>query len=70
MPLLQQYIKANHTLFDVKVYGVSAQGGSFANKKSRTTLANNNVVPSNRIIIEFDGNESKDITEPIKWIMD
>lgn len=65
LPLLQQYLNnANHIRFNC--FGVSAQGGTF----DQVTKLRDIDVPSERILIKFDGSESNDLTSILKWIMD
>jgi hypothetical protein len=67
-PLLFQFITANHRRIDVRVFGISAQGGDYTNENVRrglTLLPN----PIDRITV-FDGtDESHDITRPVRWMM-
>jgi len=66
LPYLDQYLRSNCELFTVRVYGVSAQGGSFKGDTSQLAA----VQPaSRRIIIEGPNCSPNDITEPIRWAL-
>lgn len=69
MPLLSQYLQANSQRLDTKIFGVSAQGGSFEKKEQveqLTSLDN----PMERVIIQEGDSEHKNIAAPIEWILD
>ncbi|HEX8515188.1 MAG TPA: hypothetical protein VF868_03235 [Bacteroidia bacterium] len=66
MPLLEQYLDSNSDLFNVKYYGVSAQGGDYT---SQTDALHEKSLPSERIIVQEDENRSNDITAPIRWLI-
>ncbi len=63
LPLLYQYCKCNSSIFQVRVYGISAQGGDY---RDREELAEKNHLE--RVFIT-DGNEcNNDILKPIIWV--
>ena len=75
LPLLRQYLQ--HGLdkaWKIKVFGVSAQGGTYDEVrkpvKDEAQRIREMDVPSNRIsVVSFDGS-SHDLTEPIQWVLD
>jgi hypothetical protein len=67
MPLLDQYIKSNPHLFEIKLYGISALGGDIKDIDSKTRLLK--MVPSERVTCECENEISSDITAPIFWMM-
>jgi hypothetical protein len=66
LPLLDQYLKANHERFPPRVYGVSAQGGPLDGDISRLQQYEHQ---SERIQIVGEGCAPHDITAPVKWVM-
>lgn len=63
LPLLNQYVIANNDKINIKCWGVSAQGGSLKSKEQRLKLAKKSINIDDRIIVvDNDGNKSKDIT--------
>jgi len=73
LPLLDQYLRQNAGRWDVRVYGVSAQGGEYdAVEVERTDEARallNLDSPSARIRLVHDTRTSHDLTEPVAWLM-
>jgi hypothetical protein len=70
LPLLDQYLHSNSHLFRTKCFGVSAQGIRLDNPKTRDKFAAETITPASRIKVKYDGNDSCDITIPIKWLME
>jgi hypothetical protein len=69
MPLLNQFLHANTDIFNIQVYGVSAQGGTLDEEESAEELAKV-MPPSHRIRVRKDEEDlDHDITEPVKWLM-
>ena len=74
MPLLDQYLERGQHGWDVRIYGLSAQGteylsGEDANEKASKTLnALLDKSGSDRIRLLFNGSESHDLTEPLEWL--
>ena len=66
LPLLDQYLKANHEMCAVRIYGVSAQGGDV--EKDAESLQDE-YNPSKRIIVVGKGCNANDLTAPIRWLM-
>jgi hypothetical protein len=66
IPLLFQFLESNRNLFEYTIYGVSAQGGDYAQADKLTE-----VDPSERIdVVSSDGKSSShDLTEPLLWLM-
>lgn len=67
LPLLDQYLRANPEQFDVRVYGLSAQGGDLQGE--RVSLLHQ-AQPAERIVIVGVETPPHDITAPIRWLMD
>jgi len=75
LPLLAQYLTSGRDAWDWRVYGVSAQGGEYdetktdaAPRKDAARLRDLDL-PSERIRLVFDDEESHDLTEPLEWLM-
>lgn len=69
MPLLHQFLSSNQEVFDLSVYGLSAQGGPYSTE-SEGFLALQRKPPARRIsIIGNNINNQHDITEPLQWLM-
>ena len=66
LPLLHQFLQSNAGSFDVRVYGVSAQGGDVRGERKQELLR---ITPSERIRCVYGDVDSHDITEPISWLM-
>jgi hypothetical protein len=63
LPLLNQYVISNNDKIKTKCWGVSAQGGDLKNETKRLELARKSINIDDRIIvIDNEGNRSKDIT--------
>lgn len=67
VPLLHQFITSNADIFSYEVFGVSAQGGSY-DKKAVEELYKVNL-PSDRVVVQHNDEVGKDITLPIKWLL-
>lgn len=74
LPLLQQYLK--HGLdkaWNMKVFGVSAQGGVYDEQgkpvKDEAQRIREMDVPSERISVVSAGGRSHDLTEPLQWLL-
>lgn len=66
LPLLHQYLWANAESIELRIYGVSAQGGDL--KGDRQTLEKI-MVQSERIQVVEGEASSHDITAPLRWLM-
>lgn len=68
LPMLSQYLRANPQQVDVRVYGLSAQGGDLERDIDRLAALDR---PSERIIVlAQDVDIHHDVTAPIRWLMD
>jgi hypothetical protein len=65
LPLLHQFLTNNPESFDVRVYGVSAQGGDVTGEQ-RTALARQ--TPSRRIRCVGPDADRNDLTAPLVWL--
>jgi hypothetical protein len=63
-PLLDQYLRANTSVFTSKIYGVSALGGTEAELKEMVRLP-----PQDRVKLVEDTQSSKDLTRPLRWLL-
>jgi hypothetical protein len=68
LPLLDQYLRANPDLFELRIYGVSAQGGTLDGESRDTLLAQQR--PSDRIIVVGEGATDHDLTAPVRWTLE
>lgn len=69
VPLLYQYLYSNDHLFDVKYFGVSAQGGSYEKVGAKDLLLQLDD-PLQRIKVTDGKLETNNILSPILWITD
>jgi hypothetical protein len=73
MPLFSQFLA--HGLdgrWEVRIYGVSAQGGDYDDEMGSSPEAERLRkvdVPSKRIRVAYAGGESHDLTEPLHWLL-
>ena len=69
LPLLDQFLNSHRrSRFDVRVYGVSAQGGEIPQDSDHLKSL---LRASERISVVLDANApSHDITEPLRWVVD
>jgi hypothetical protein len=65
MPLLHQFISNNRETFELRVYGVSAQGGDVTGDQ-RDALVRQ--TPSRRIHCVGPGARAHDLTAPLVWV--
>lgn len=65
MALLDQFLENNSDCFEVRVYGVSAQGGDLDASKEKLLQKQ----PSQRVICVGDDVLEHDLTAPIHWLM-
>jgi hypothetical protein len=65
LPLLSQFLRTNPDSFDVRVYGISAQGGDVTGEK-RIELALQ--TPSQRIQCVGPNTRAHDLTAPLVWL--
>jgi hypothetical protein len=64
-PMLWQYLENNADLWEIRVYGVSAQGGKLPEEKAALQAK----VPGQRVQIVGHGAQPHDLTAPIEWLM-
>lgn len=67
VPLLHQFMESNGDSFLYEVFGVSAQGGSYKKDKVQQLYKLN--LPSERVVVQHGDDVGKDITLPIKWLL-
>jgi len=67
VPLLHQFMLSNADSFMYDVFGVSAQGGSY--KKDKVEQLYGLTSPSERVVVQYGNDLGKDITLPIKWLL-
>ena len=65
MSLLDQFLRARPDLFSFRIFGVSAQGGSYDKPASIDAIAS---LGAARIRVCTDGAQDNDISRPIKWL--
>lgn len=75
LPLLGQYLRGNADGWDWRVYGLSAQGGAYdSTDRDALPMAEAEALrsldqPSARIRLVSGDAESRDLTEPLAWLM-
>ena len=69
LPLVSQFLMANLEKFNLKVFGVSAQGGTMGTAEERKRLAEEYADCASRITILDEQSISNDLTLPIKWFL-
>lgn len=73
LPLLSQFLKHGlNPRWEVRVYGVSAQGGEYDDRNSSLPEAKRLRevnVPSERVRVVYAGSKSNDLTEPLQWLL-
>jgi hypothetical protein len=67
LPLLNQYLEANSAWLSVRIFGVSAQGGSFKDPDERKRLAGED--PQDRAFLVADDGEKIPFGTPIEWAL-
>ena len=68
LPLLAQFLRANGEDIEAKIFGISAQGGSYEEDLEKLQ----NVARSAARVRVYEGDETEatnDITRPIRWLM-
>lgn len=66
LPLLKQYLEANPDLFDVRLYGISAQGGDYTKGTDDLLIK---LKPAERIQVVGPECEPHDVTAPLAWLL-
>lgn len=64
LPMLDQFLSSNQEIFNSRVYGISALGGSLETDKNRLLT----LEPAERAIIVTGTDKSHDISKPLKWL--
>jgi hypothetical protein len=68
LPLLYQFLESNVDILKYQTFGVSAQGGDYEGERKQLQDED---IPSERIKVQLESGEIfKDISLPIKWILD
>lgn len=63
MPLLRQYAASTADAVDIRVFGVSAQGGRYGGDQDPAAMP-----PAERpFVVDPDGDRANDITLPLRW---
>ncbi len=68
LPLLHQFLQSSGYFSEIKVYGVSAQGGDFESAEDLQKLKDEDT-PSKRIQVVDGTDTTHDLTLPIQWLM-
>lgn len=68
LPLLHQFLQSSGNFSEVKIYGVSAQGGDLKSEEDLQRL-NGEDVPSKRIKVVDGSSMTHDLTLPLQWLM-
>lgn len=63
-PMLAQFLQYNREVWDLRVYGVSAQGGRLPEDRKRLKA----LKPAERIRIVGHGARPHDLTAPLRWL--
>lgn len=66
LPLLHQYILCNTDKFNVKYFGISAQGCDYNDEPALNAILHKNA--AERIIVKEGTQELKDIAKPVIWM--
>jgi len=64
--MLDQFLRYNSHLWDLRVYGISAQGGRLPEDRDRLMKFSK---PSERIQVVGHGADRHDITAPLRWLI-
>lgn len=64
-PMLSQFLEASEDLWEVRVYGVSAQGGRLPQDKRRLSRLKS---PVDRIQLVGHGANKHDLSSPLRWL--
>lgn len=66
LPLVDQWLTANHEVVTSRIYGISAQGGHLPDKRDALLKKRK---PSDRIVVIGEEAGLHDVTAPIRWLM-
>lgn len=64
-PMIDQFLKNNSDLWQLRLYGVSAQGGKLPDDRKKLAKMKK---PSERIILVGDDAAAHDLTAPLSWL--
>ena len=68
LPLLDQFLAANHDDFSVNAYGISAIGGRLPEDRERLQRIN---PPSRRpYLVDDEGQRHEDLSIPVRWLLE
>jgi hypothetical protein len=67
LPLVQQFVETNSQWLELKIWGVSAQGGDFENAQSRDQLLPQDTV--DRSLIQNPDGEGCAVEDPVTWAL-
>ncbi len=65
LPLLDQFLWANSDTLRAEIFGVSAIGGSLEQREELATTES----PSARVRVEVDSEKTRDLTQPLKFLL-
>lgn len=65
LPFLSQFLKTNEDSFEVRTYGISAQGGNVTSEQRSELLRK---TPSLRVACVENNTNSHDLTAPLVWL--
>lgn len=68
LPLLYQYLISNPEKFNLRVFGVSAQGGKITDNDKKDELVTMDE-PGNRFIVRDGNHIDKNICAPLQWLI-
>lgn len=66
LPFISQMMKARADERDYRVYGISAQGGSYKEQKDKV-LAHD--IASDRLLLRYGEEETRDLTRMLAWLL-
>lgn len=74
LPMLSQYLDSGHDDWEIKTYGLSAQGGEYIKDDKDKITSQVDALrelekPSQRIKLVHDNIFSHDLTEPLAWLV-
>lgn len=65
-PMLAQFLTVNQNFWDLRIYGISAQGGKLPKMKEQLEKI---ICPSERVLVVGHGAQSHDLSAPLRWLM-
>lgn len=65
-PMLSQFLESNQDFWDIRIYGISAQGGKLPKMKEDLEKI---ICPSERIIVVGHDAQRHDLSAPLRWLM-